>query len=239
MILLGHDKETTGLSPTTEGVVQSCIIVASMDPNGDGEVLFQATDTWNPGKPIHPDAAKVHGISDFEVQDRPGFIEGLTPIYTELFKQHAIVATLGYNNRTFDDRFAHRYGLPRGMPAFDLIKYGRALKTAGKVVNAKLTTVYMYLMKQPIVNAHDAEADVMACFDMLPALMQEFGFSTLEELYEDAIQPKVNKSMTMPYGKHKGVKIKSLPAQYVAWIMNDPDTHERDLIASLQALQEG
>ena len=60
------DTETTGLGPFARIVEISCI-------DRDGNVLVNSL--VNPGVPIPADAARIHGITDVDVVDKPSFLE--------------------------------------------------------------------------------------------------------------------------------------------------------------------
>jgi len=62
------DTETTGLDPGQgHGLVEvACVML------DDGEIGETWSTLVNPGRPIPPDAAAVHGITDRMVQEAPG-----------------------------------------------------------------------------------------------------------------------------------------------------------------------
>lgn len=74
---------------------------------------------------------------------------------------------------------------------------------------------------ETVRNAHGAWTDVQMTVTVLDYLVERLGVEQLDALYwlsEDARIPLV-----MPFGKHKGVKISELPAQYVGWLLKQPD----------------
>jgi uncharacterized protein (DUF3820 family) len=62
---------------------------------------------------------------------------------------------------------------------------------------------------------HRALADVGACFELLRAIAKKEDKS-LDELL--ALSSQTSPESLMPFGKHKGKKIKDLPSDYVAWL---------------------
>ncbi|HAV5371562.1 TPA: 3'-5' exonuclease [Acinetobacter baumannii] len=71
--------------------------------------------------------------------------------------------------------------------------------------------------RQSIRNAHNAKQDVFLTGFVLTHICKNLGIKDMQSLYlasEHARVPKV-----MPFGKHKGTKIKDLPADYVAWLL--------------------
>jgi len=70
--------------------------------------------------------------------------------------------------------------------------------------------------------AHSAQADVQNCRSLLANLIGLSGpvadWDALWQLSEQARIPKV-----MTFGKHKGAPIASVPADYKAWLLRQPD----------------
>ena len=62
------DLETTGLSLSRDRIIELGVIRVS--PRGD---VFERVRRYNPGIPIPPDAAAIHGITDEMVADEPTF----------------------------------------------------------------------------------------------------------------------------------------------------------------------
>jgi hypothetical protein len=66
--------------------------------------------------------------------------------------------------------------------------------------------------------------------------------STLKEAPEfirgEASQTVANDEMTMPFGKHKGIKIKDLSLSYLNWLANSSNLRENLRAAVDQALLE-
>lgn len=62
------DLETTGLSLSRDRIIELAVIRVS--PRGD---VFERVRRYNPGIPIPPEAAAVHGITDEMVADEPSF----------------------------------------------------------------------------------------------------------------------------------------------------------------------
>jgi DNA polymerase III epsilon subunit family exonuclease len=87
------DTETTGLDPGQgHGLVEvACVML------DDGEIGETWSTLVNPGRPIPPDAAAVHGITDRMVQEAPG----PTAVATELERRCAGLP-LVFHNAAFD-----------------------------------------------------------------------------------------------------------------------------------------
>lgn len=96
------DTETTGLEDPA--IVELGAVIMC-----EGEVLDFRSGIFNPGKPIHPEAAKVHGITDEMVRGRPRIADpnpktGRTPAQgiDRLAADHDVQAIVAYNGLSFD-----------------------------------------------------------------------------------------------------------------------------------------
>lgn len=131
---VAFDTETTGLHPSSERIVEMAAIRFRLD----GEI-GQFDELVNPGIPIPPGAARVHGISDQDVADQPDAGQRLPA-----FAQFVDGAVLLAHNAEFDVGFlaheAQRHGvsLPR-VPVFDTVEVARSLRP--DMPNHKLETL--------------------------------------------------------------------------------------------------
>ena len=89
------DFETTGTSAEDDRVVEFGVVCFHR-----GEMTRREDLLIHPGRPIPEDAAKVHGITDDEVEGAPSFAEAL-PTICEMLEGHLPVA---YNAK-FDQGF--------------------------------------------------------------------------------------------------------------------------------------
>ena len=87
------DLETTGLSTTDDRIIEMAILRVS--PQGD---VLERVRRFNPGVPIHPEAAAVHGISDEDVAGEAPF----TSRAKALFDLLDPCDLGGFNIRRFD-----------------------------------------------------------------------------------------------------------------------------------------
>jgi DNA polymerase-3 subunit epsilon len=62
------DLETTGLSRTSDRIIEIAVIRVS--PQGD---VMERVRRFNPGMPIPPEVTAIHGITDEDVADEPPF----------------------------------------------------------------------------------------------------------------------------------------------------------------------
>ncbi len=68
-------------------------------------------------------------------------------------------------------------------------------------------------------NAHSALADVKFCRILLNKVILSVRPNSWEDLWEFSERARIPE--TMPFGKHKGVKIADLPDDYRRWALNN------------------
>ncbi len=73
------DTETTGTNAQADRVIEVGIVLFQ-----SGQVVEKKNWLINPGRPIPPDATKVHGITDADVADKPSFAEVMPEIVEAL-----------------------------------------------------------------------------------------------------------------------------------------------------------
>jgi DNA polymerase III epsilon subunit family exonuclease len=95
LAFVSFDVETTGLDPTLESIIE--VGAVKFDSGG---VIDEYQCLVNPGRPIHPDAIAVHGITDEMVASGPPIPE-ILPDVLEFFGDSVLVA----HNAPFDIGF--------------------------------------------------------------------------------------------------------------------------------------
>lgn len=70
-------------------------------------------------------------------------------------------------------------------------------------------------------NAHSAKADCLVCMDVLWHIIKATGIDCWHVLWEFSEQARVPKHM--PFGKHKGMPIADVPADYIKWLLRQDD----------------
>lgn len=219
--LIIADCETPSLK-VEDGVVE----VAFMEIDYNAEVISQESSLIDPEVPITPGAAGVHGIRDVDVADAPTLEEYMTIVKDQPYLKDEWVF-IGHNSKFDFARLGHWFNSTTQLCTLRL-----ARKLWPESPDHKLQTLRMYL-NLPFVrgDAHSALGDVEVCRQILKLAMQEFGY-TMEELIAIANEPV--EITTMPFGKHRGVLIKDLPAQYKSWALKNLDL-EPDLRKALEA----
>jgi len=160
------DLETTGLNLVNDKIIEYCLI--KVNPNGKKETRVQLI---NPGMPIPPESTAIHGISDKDVAQKPVFKEIAHELNT--FIGNADLA--GYNSNKFDIPFLIEEFLKADV---DFSLKGRRLVDVQNIFHKMeprtLKAAYRFYCGQDIVNAHTAEADTMATYEVLLAQIERY-----------------------------------------------------------------
>lgn len=227
--ILFLDIESTGLNIATDRIVE--ISLLKVMPNGDQELK---TRRLNPTIPISPEAERVHGISNEDVKDCPTF----KSIAKSLANWMLGCDFAGYNSMKYDIPLLAEEFL-RAEVEFDFRKRNHVdvQNIFHKMEQRTLSAAYKFYCKKDLENAHSAEADTIATYEILLSQL---------DMYADTLQNDVtflsefsSKSKTVDYagriilneqevpvfnfGKHKGKPVKEVLASepsYYAWIMN-------------------
>ena len=210
MRFLISDTETVGLNPPpapASGVVEVAYLELDMNTL---EILDEGYSRVKPGCPIHPEASKVHGISDADVIHAPKL--------GEVYKFEDAVIHSGHS-AAFDLKFlAGQYDNLIG----SLCTLALARQYIHDSPNHKLGTLVDHLGLQK-GQAHNALADCHMTRHLLIHIIEKSG-RDLKAHIAAARKPKV--VMQMPFGKYKGQKIATLPRWYIDYFADkeiDPD----------------
>ena len=160
------DLETTGVDITKDRIVE--ISVFKVYPNGNKE-----SKTWlvNPTLPIPAFATAVHGITNEQVAKEPTFKE-LAPLIHNMIKDSDLA---GYNSDRFDIPLLAEEML-RAEIDFDM--KNRVSVDVQTIFHKKeertLSAAYKFYCKKSLDNAHSAEADTMATYEILKAQLDTY-----------------------------------------------------------------
>lgn len=177
--LIFFDLETTGTDIVADRIVQ--ISVLKIHPDSSEE---SRTRLINPGMPIPSEASAVHGITDDMVRDQPH----LKAIARGLFDFFSGCDIAGYNSNYFDvpflvEEFA-RCGIEFPQEGTKLIDVCTIFK---RKEERTLTAAYKFYCGKILENAHNAEADVRATFEVFKGQLdryEDLGSATVEELHD-------------------------------------------------------
>ena len=222
------DLETTGVNASKDRIVE--ISILKVFPNGNKESF-----TWrvNPEMKIPAVTTAIHGISDEMVLNEPTFKE-LAPKVSELIKNSDLG---GFNSNRFDIPLLAEE-LLRAEIDFDL-KVNQAVDVQTifhKMEKRTLEAAYKFYCNKDLTNAHSAEADTMATYEVLKAQLDKYDdlendmdylskFSSHQNFVDFAGFIGYNKEgqEIITFGKHKGKVIEDLfktEPGYFSWIQN-------------------
>jgi DNA polymerase-3 subunit epsilon len=226
--LVFFDLETTGLNIVKDRIVE--ISFVKVHPNGKEE---SKTRRINPGIPIPPESTAIHGITDEDVKDCPSFKE----IAKSLAAQIEGCDLAGFNSNRFDIPMLAEEFL-RADVDIDLNrrKFVDVQTIFHKMEQRTLAAAYKFYCGKDLANAHTAEADTMATYEVLKAQLDRYPelkndinylsqYSSYNNnvdfagrmVYNDKVEEVIN------FGKYKGQLVtdvlKNDPGYY-AWIMN-------------------
>ncbi|CAN5545910.1 3'-5' exonuclease [soil metagenome] len=221
------DLETTGVTVGSDRIVE--ISILKLMPAGDKQVY---TKRINPEIPIPLFASKVHGIYDKDIADAPTFKQLAAEIAA--FIGNADLA--GYNSNKFDvpmlvDEFL-RVGASFDMKGRRMIDVQNIFH---KMEQRTLAAAYKFYCQKEIVNAHSAEADILATYEVFVAQLERYPdlpkdvdglqqFTSMNQNVDLAGRIVFNeeKKEVFNFGKHKGKTVADVfgkEPSYYDWMM--------------------
>lgn len=227
--IIFFDIESTGLSITQDRIVELSALKIKI--NGDQEIK---TRRLNPTIPISPEAQKIHGISNEDVKDCPTFKE----VAKSLSNWMLGCDFAGYNSIKFDIPMLAEEFLRAGID-FDFRKRKMVdiQNIFHKMEQRTLSAAYKFYCSKDLENAHSAEADTVATYEILESQLERYS-DTLENDIEflskfsmrtnslDYAGRVVMDDKEVPlfnFGKYKGKPVANVfkaDPSYYSWIMN-------------------
>ncbi len=220
------DLETTGINLTVDRIVE--IAIVKVQPDGNRIVKRKLV---NPLMPIPKASSDVHGITDDMVKDAPSFKQIANEI--RQFLDHCDLA--GYNSNRFDLPLLVEEFLRTGLE-FDMSN--RHLLDVQKLYHMmeprNLSAAYKFYCDKNLDNAHSAEVDAIATFEILESQLQRYPQvgSTVESVIKFTGQEQIvdfarrfvmeNGIEIFNFGKHKGravTEVLKAEPQYYDWMM--------------------
>ena len=223
------DLETTGVDTAKDRIVE--ISMVKVMPNGDE---ITRTRLINPQMHIPEQATAIHGITDEDVKSEPTFAQ----IAKSLAQFIEGCDFGGFNSNRFDLPMLVEEFLRAGVDVdFKKRKFVDVQNIFHKMEQRTLSAAYKFYCQKNLENAHSAEADTLATYEILKSQLDRYQdtlqndvkmlaeFSTRSKLVDYAGRIALNdKNMpVLNFGKHKGKPVeevfKSEPSYY-AWMMN-------------------
>ncbi len=221
------DLETTGTSIMRDRIVEISIIKVMPDAS---EV--ERTIRVNPGMPIPAEATAIHHITDADVADAPVF-KMIAPELMELFGDADIA---GFNSNRFDVPLLTEEFLRAGF-SFDLSKrrFVDVQTIFHKMEQRTLVAAYKFYCGKDLTEAHSANADTRATYEVLKAQLDRYESlkNDVDYLAEFSVQNKNVDLMgriirndagkeVFNFGKYKGQLVEEVFRRdigYYSWMM--------------------
>jgi DNA polymerase III subunit epsilon len=178
------DLETTGIKVATDRIVEISIVRQQVDGTTKIKTL-----RINPEMPIPPEVTEIHGITDEDVKDCPTFKQ----VARELAQFLDNCDLAGYNSNHFDIPLLVEEFL-RADIDFDLKgrRFVDVQNIFHKMEPRNLGAAYKFYCSKDLVNAHSAEADTIATFEILKAQLDRYADVTFKDRKGNLTQPVIN-----------------------------------------------
>ncbi|MCG8575069.1 MAG: ribonuclease H-like domain-containing protein [Flavobacteriales bacterium] len=160
------DLETTGLNISRDKIVEIAILKVNADHS---EEIY--VKRINPGIPISEESVGIHGITDEDVKNEPSFADLADEIKT--FIGDADLA--GYNSNKFDiplllEEF-YNVGIELDMTNRRSVDVQTIFH---KMEQRTLAAAFQFYCQKDLTDAHSAEADTRATFEILKAQLEKY-----------------------------------------------------------------
>jgi len=226
--IIFFDLETTGINIASDRIVE--ISYLKVDLNGNETIK---TLRVNPEMPIPPKATSIHGISDEDVKNEPTFNE----IAKSLARDFEGCDLGGYNSVRFDIPLLAEEFLRSGVD-IDLKrrKFVDVQVIFMKMEPRTLGAAYKYFVGKELKDAHSAEADTLATYEVLQAQLDRYSnlendigklaeFSAHNRNVDFAGRIVYNEEdvEVFNFGKYKGKPVREILQSdpgYYGWMMN-------------------
>lgn len=226
--LVVFDLETTGVDVARDRIVE--ISTIKVMPDGTEEVK---TRRINPTIPIPAEVTKIHGISNDDIKDCPTFKE----IAKNLAKYIEGCDVAGYNSTKFDVPILVEEFLRANVEVdFRNRRMVDVQNIFHRMEQRTLIAAYKFYCQKELDNAHSAEADTRATYEVLQAqldrypdlkndvdYLSEFSSKTKNADYAGRIVFDETGNEVFNFGKHKGISVLTVlqrEPSYYSWIMN-------------------
>ena len=244
--LLFFDIESTGLNIASDSIIELCFV--KIMPGGEQRIKTWRVKPWDYvndcQREINPAAQAVHGISAEDLADKPTFYE----ISEEVAQWLDGCDLSGFNSAKFDlPMLAEEIERVRkgseALPAKDVAIDLHAMKMVDvqnifhMMEPRTLKAAYMFYCGQELENAHAAEADTLATYEVLKGQLDRYAGDPRIENDIDKLAKFSVKQRTVDYagrlilndkdepcisfGKHKGKTAREVyfsEPSYYAWI---------------------
>lgn len=250
------DLETTGVNVASDRIVE--ISILKISPDGTKEVK---TKRINPTIPIPKQASEIHGIYDKDIAEEPTF-KGIAKSLAEFLKDCDLA---GYNSNKFDIPILVEEFL-RAEIDFDI--KGRRFVDVQNIFHQMeqrtLKAAYKFYCGKQIENAHSAQADIEATYEVFLAQLARYDGVEFEDRKGNRSIPVVNDIKALHdftnmnknadlagriifndqgvevfnFGKHAGKSVEQVlrdEPSYYAWMQNgDFPLHTKKVLTEIK-----
>ncbi|MFZ4100862.1 MAG: exonuclease domain-containing protein [Sphingobacterium thalpophilum] len=235
------DLETTGVNVASDRIVEISILKAMPDGSEDVKTL-----RINPGMPIPLESSLIHGIYDEDIRNERTFKQA----GEELARFLDDCDLAGYNSNRFDIPVLMEEFLRAGID-FDIENrhFVDVQNIFHQMEQRTLKAAYQFYCGKDIENAHSAEADIKATYEVLKAQIERYENQNWEDKKGIVSQPVQNNiealhaftNLNKPvdfaarmvynedgvevinFGKHKGRPVEDVfqsEPSYYNWMLN-------------------
>ena len=247
--LVFFDLETTGTNINTDRIVEICYL--KIYPNGNEE---SKTLRINPNMHIPQEASAIHGIYDEDVKDCPSFKDVAKKIAADI--EGCDLA--GFNSNRFDIPVLAEEFL-RAEVDIDLMKrkFVDVQVIYHKLEQRTLSAAYKFYYDKNLEDAHTAEADTRATYEVLKAQLDRY-----PEVLENDVTFLSNYSCftknvdfagrivyndqgveVFNFGKYKGIPVKEILQKdpgYYSWILQGDFTlNTKNVLTKIRLRETG
>ena len=225
--IIFFDLETTGINVANDRIVELSYLKVDLQGNEKSKTYL-----INPGIPIPPQSTAIHGITDEDVREAPGFSE----IAKNLAREFEGCDLAGYNSNKFDIPLLAEEFL-RAEVDIDLSKrkFIDVQVIFMKMEQRTLSAAYQFYCKKILDGAHSAEADTLATYEILQAQLDRYpdlkndmaslaDFSSHTNNVDFAGRIVYNDKLVevFNFGKYKGIPVEEVLEKdpgYYGWMM--------------------
>mgnify|MGYP003299771872 FL=1 len=226
--IIFFDLETTGVDTSRDRIVEISMVKVGVD----GEKQIK-TRRINPEMPIPAAATAVHGITDEDVKDEPTFRQ----IARSLAQYIEGCDFGGFNSNRFDLPMLVEEFMRAGVDVdFRKRKFVDVQTIFHRKEQRTLVAAYKFYCDKDLENAHSAEADTLATYEVLEAQIERYPDigDTVEQLAEFsstganvdfagriALNDKGEEIFT--FGKYRGQSVEEIfrkEPSYYKWMMD-------------------
>lgn len=226
--IIFFDLETTGVDTSEDRIVEISMVKIGVD--GSKQVK---TRRINPEMHIPEAATAVHGITDDDVRDMPTFRQ----IARSLAQFIEGCDFGGFNSNRFDLPMLVEEFMRVGVDVdFRNRKFIDVQNIFHKKEQRTLVAAYRFYCDKELADAHSAEADTMATYEVLEAQIERYGDigDTVESLAEFSTHGRTADFAGMigydsegreifTFGKYRGQRVEEVfraEPSYYSWMMN-------------------